>query len=169
MTSQSQIPRLAGLPRIGLATLILAFAGDRLTKLWLLTYVDMPAHKNIVITPFFDLVMVWNRGVSFGLFGGGGETQRWVLAAVSLAIVSVLFYWMRQAADRMTAAAFGLVIGGALANVCDRFSFGAVADFFDFHIGGYHWPAFNVADSAITLGVVLILIKAATDHKRPID
>jgi signal peptidase II len=126
----------------------------------------MPSRGQVALTPFFDLVVVWNKGVSFGLFNSGGQEKRWILTAISIVIVSVLFFWLRQTTDRLSAVAFGLIIGGAIANIYDRFSFGAVADFFDFHIGGYHWPAFNLADSAITIGVVLILVQAIADRRK---
>ncbi|NQV20212.1 MAG: signal peptidase II [Rhodospirillales bacterium] len=149
---------------IGLAVAAMAFVGDRATKWWLLEHFDMPSKGQVRLSPFFDLVMVWNKGVSFGLFGDGGAGHRWALTAISIVIVSVLFYWLQRATDRLSAAALGLIIGGATANIYDRFAYGAVADFFDFHVGRYHWPAFNVADTAITTGVALFLLQAVLDR-----
>lgn len=106
---------------LGLVAAATAFAIDRITKWWLLEHLDMPSRGFISVAPFFDLVMVWNKGVSFGLFGGGGPGQRWVLTAISIVIVSVLFYWLQRTTDRISAIAFGLIIGGAVGNICDRF------------------------------------------------
>jgi signal peptidase II len=145
---------------LGLNIATLAFGLDRICKWWLLDFVDMPSRLHISLMPFFDLVMVWNKGISFGLFSNSGLGHKWLLSAVSIVIVSVLIFWLQRTHDRLSALAFGLIIGGAVGNIYDRFAYGAVADFFDFHIGGYHWPAFNIADSAITIGVVLILLEA---------
>lgn len=111
----------------------------------------------VQITSFFNIVMVWNEGISFGLFSGFGGTQ-WPLTILSLAIVGFLFIWMFRSNSLFINLVLGLIIGGALGNIWDRIRFGAVADFLDFHAFGYHWPAFNVADSAITAGVVILLI-----------
>ncbi len=115
------------------------------------------AFPMIEVTPFFNLVLVWNRGVSFGLFSHDAEAMRWVLVGVALIITVALLIWQRRAERPFLAVSVGLVIGGAIGNVIDRLRFGAVADFLDFHVFGYHWPAFNVADSAISIGVVLLL------------
>ena len=111
------------------------------------------------IFPFLNLVLVWNRGISFGMFGGGALPP-WLLAAVALAVTLALVIWLRKVDTRLLAVAIGLVIGGALGNVADRFRFGAVADFVDPHWGDYHWPAFNLADAAIFVGVMILLIDA---------
>jgi len=105
------------------------------------------------------LVLVWNRGISFGMFGGGAVAP-WLLAVVALGVTLALFIWLRKVVSRLVAVAIGLVIGGALGNVVDRFKYGAVADFIDIHWGDYHWPAFNLADAAISVGVVILLIDA---------
>lgn len=138
---------------IALAVLIL----DQASKWWILAVVMQPPQA-IEVTPFFNLVMAWNRGVSFGLFTHEAEIMPYVLTAVALAIVGFLLVWLWRSDRAFTAASLGLVIGGALGNVVDRFRFGAVADFLDFHVAGYHWPAFNVADSGITIGVALIVL-----------
>lgn len=128
---------------------------DQLSKGWLIDKVGMDGAPH-VLTPFFNLVMVWNHGISFGIFAGHGEANPWPLILATSVIAGVLMKWLLQA-DRMAlASALGLVIGGALGNIIDRVRFGAVADFFDFHFMGYHWPAFNVADSAICIGVAIL-------------
>ncbi|HKU99467.1 MAG TPA: signal peptidase II [Vineibacter sp.] len=113
-----------------------------------------------VIPGLFDLVTVWNRGVSFGMLGGDGALPPWVLSAVAVAISIALFLWLQRITLRWTAMAIGLVIGGAVGNVIDRALWGAVFDFADFHVSGWHWPAFNVADAAIVLGVAALLVES---------
>ncbi|MDH3702576.1 MAG: signal peptidase II [Alphaproteobacteria bacterium] len=141
---------------LGLAALIMAV--DQASK-WFAYQAYLEESRTIVVTGFFNIVLlVWNRGVSFGLFSDGSPITKYVLIGVALAISVVLVVWLRRNDQRLTAAAIGLVLGGALSNVLDRIVHGAVVDFLDFHVAGYHWPAFNVADSAIFVGVVLILI-----------
>jgi len=114
--------------------------------------------KTITYTPNLDFVMVWNKGVSFGLFESGSPTVALILIAFSLFVSMGLFIWMSFAATRLLSAALPLIIGGALANAIDRFRFGAVADFIDVHVGANHWPAFNLADSCICLGAALLVL-----------
>jgi signal peptidase II len=109
----------------------------------------------IELTPIFDLQMVWNRGVSFGLLRADSDIMRWGLVVLSLVISAIFVTWLRTASNRLTGVALGLVIGGALGNVIDRIRFGAVADFFDFSGLGFVW-VFNVADAAITVGAILL-------------
>ena len=143
---------------VGLAVAALAVLADRLSKLWLLDGVDIARVGPVEVLPFFDLVMVWNRGVSFGMFQSGDEAGRWMLIGLALAISAVLVVWMWRADSGRLAVALGLVVGGALSNVHDRFIYGAVADFFLLHAGEWRFPAFNLADSAITVGVALLLL-----------
>ena len=110
------------------------------------------------VTSFFNLVMVWNRGVSFGMLQTNEAQMVYILSAVALLIAAGFFIWLWNDPTPMNALCVGLIMGGALANVMDRLRFGAVADFFDFHVAGYHWPAFNIADAAISVGVVLMII-----------
>jgi len=144
--------------RLGLAVASVVFVLDQITK-WLILDMFAADPRAVEVLPFFNLVLAWNRGVSFGLFGGG-VVPAWGLALVSVAICGVLAVWMTRSADRWTTASLGLVIGGAIGNVADRFMHGAVVDFLDIHVAGMHWPAFNVADSAITVGVVLLVVES---------
>jgi signal peptidase II len=144
-----------------LAALILA--ADQATKWWIVNHVMAPP-RVIEVTPFFNIVMVWNEGVTFGLLGMGGETMRWLLTALSLAIVGVLLVWLGRTPRTLSGLAIGAVIGGALGNVVDRVLLGKVADFLDFHLAGWHWPAFNLADSAIVCGVALIVFDSFRDE-----
>jgi signal peptidase II len=122
--------------------------------------IPMGCPAGIELTPFLDLVMVWNRGVSYGLFQASGLTGTIVLVVFSLVAVGLLSWWLSTAPHRLLAWGLGLVIGGALGNVIDRIIYQAVADFFRFHAFGYEWYVFNVADAAITVGVVALLLDA---------
>jgi signal peptidase II len=130
---------------------------DQLTKWWIVENVMQPP-RLIEITSFFNLVMAWNRGVSFGLFNNDWPLNAWVLPLIIGAIVVVLAVWLVRCERATIGWALGLVIGGAVGNLVDRVRYGAVADFLDFHAFGYHWPAFNVADSAITIGAVILIL-----------
>lgn len=148
----------------GVAALIVLF--DQVSKWWILAHVMQPP-RVIEITSFFNLVLGWNRGISFGMFGGGGLPP-WVLAVLALAIVTGLGIWMWRDTRWRVVMALGLVIGGAVGNVIDRLRFGAVADFLDVHAMGYHWPAFNVADVSISVGAaVLVLDSLFARAERP--
>ena len=154
-------------PGLILAAIIIVL--DQLTKWWVVErlmrpegIVDTPFYSptRIEILPVFDLVMAWNRGVSFGIFNNGGQWNAIILSVLSVAIAIGLIVWMRKSTSALVTLALGGIIGGALGNVIDRVRWGAVADFLDVHVMGYHWPAFNVADSAISVGAVLLVLDA---------
>ncbi len=111
----------------------------------------------IRVTPFFNLVSAWNTGVSFSMFNDLGGAGVYILSAFSLGVVLFLLYWLQREKTAFMQVSLGLVIGGAIGNVIDRVRLGAVFDFLDFHCSGYHWPAFNLADSFICIGAVLII------------
>ena len=140
---------------LGLAFLVLVL--DQITKWWVLTDLMNPP-RVIEVLPFANLVLVWNRGVSFGLFNTQSDYGPWILAALAMAVSAVLAVWLFRGPERMVGWGIGLILGGALGNVIDRLVHGAVVDFVDLHLGGAHWPAFNVADSAITVGAVLLIL-----------
>lgn len=140
---------------------------DQATKWWVVTiFMDPP--RVVDVGPFFSVVMVWNRGVTFGFLSDTPYWGQWAFIGLSLAIVAVLLLWLRRLESRWRAAAIGLVIGGALGNVIDRIQYGAVADFLDFHVDTYHWPAFNMADSAITVGVTIMIFDALFGPKEAV-
>jgi signal peptidase II len=143
----------------GLATAIAVVVLDQLTKAGVLGfftgYLPGPQQK---ITSFFNIVLIHNRGMSFGLFNYGGGLNALLFSLVAAAIVTVLIYWLSRVDSSLLAVAIGLIIGGAIGNVIDRIRLGAVVDFLDFHVGSWHWPAFNVADSAICIGVAVMLL-----------
>lgn len=131
---------------------------DQLTKFWVTVGLDLEYRPAIQVLPFFRLTMVHNQGVSFGLFKAHADTMRWVLVAFSVLVVALLVGWARKVERKLTAVALGLIIGGAIGNNwIDRVRFGWVVDFLDF--SGLHFPwVFNIADSAITVGVILLLL-----------
>lgn len=130
---------------------------DQLHKWYMLDVVGIAARPPIELTSFFKLVMVWNQGVSFGMLTHNANYMRWFLIAVALIICFVMARLGLKSALRWEHIGYGLVTGGALGNVIDRLRFGAVADFFYFHVGTFSWPAFNVADAAICMGVAILL------------
>jgi signal peptidase II len=144
--------------RLGLALAVMAVVLDQISKWWFFRFLVIEGNSPVQVLPFFNLVTVWNYGVSFGLFNSGSATAAWAFAVLALAITAALAIWLSRTDRVLIAAALGLVIGGAVGNVIDRVRFGAVFDFLDFHAFGWHWPAFNVADSAITLGVAALFI-----------
>lgn len=145
---------------IGTGVAILSFLSDRLHKWWSLHILDLPAIGRIQVTDNFDIVMAWNKGVSYGLFQAETTAGIIFLVTFALAIVIGLGLWLAKAENKVLAVAIGLIIGGALGNVLDRLIYGAVADFFSFHAFGFYWYIFNVADIWIAVGVGLILIES---------
>jgi signal peptidase II len=142
-------PRLAG----GLLALIV-LAVDQASKVWLLYGLGMVEGQLTRITPFFNVYLLWNPGISYSLFPQATAAGRYALLAVTLLATILLAVWLWRTNGRLSALALGAIIGGALGNGYDRFAYGAVADFCDFHINGWHWYVFNIADTAIVLGVV---------------
>lgn len=138
------------------ALILGVIVADQLSKLWVLERFAL--HESQSITDFFNLVLVFNSGAAFSFLASAGGWQKWFFVTLALGVSCWLLSMLRQhAAERLLPAALSLICGGALGNVIDRLRFDAVVDFLDFHLAGYHWPAFNVADSAITIGVALML------------
>jgi signal peptidase II len=149
---------------LGLGTAGAVIVLDQLSKWAILALLD----QAIVVTPFLNLVVVWNRGVSFGMFDSASAHAPWLLSALAVAVVVALVLWLRRIDHPLPGIALGLIIGGALGNVLDRVRYGAVVDFLDVHALGYHWPAFNVADSAICIGAALLLVDGLLAPRRQI-
>ena len=145
--------------RQGLAVAMAVLVLDQISKWVALDHFNQ-APRMIEVLPFFNLVLVWNKGISFGMFGDSGAWGPWVLVGLAVGISIVLGVWMARAETRYTALGLALIIGGAVGNVIDRVRFGAVVDFLDFHAMGYHWPAFNVADSAICIGAAALILES---------
>jgi signal peptidase II len=151
-------PRDLGL--LAAAIALVLDQGSKLIMLYGFGFADMGIGQAVPVLPFFNLVMVWNPGVSYGLFPASGPEGTAVLATFSIAAVAALGWWMWNAARAPLSAGLGLVIGGALGNLIDRLIYGKVADFFHFYGLGYDWYVFNVADAAITFGVIALLYDA---------
>jgi signal peptidase II len=145
-------PYLAGL-LIALGVLVI----DQFSK-FVIVYDIMARPHVIEVTSFFNIVMAWNRGVSFGMFGWDSSVKVYVLAAMAFGAAIGLLIWMVREGRIRFALPCGAIIGGALGNGIDRLHWGAVADFLDFHMAGYHWPAFNVADIGITCGATFLIL-----------
>lgn len=164
---------VANIPRIAWAAYGFALAiivVDQLTKAWVLSGIDASVSQipdgyllHEVAPPLFNLTFVLNDGVSFGLFGGG--SARWVLSVFSLIVAGILAVWATRTDRRLLISAIGLVMGGALGNVIDRIRFGGVVDFLDFSGTGLFPWIFNVADSAITVGVVLLILDSLLSER----
>ena len=133
------------------ALVVLADLGTKAIILNTLTF-----GSAIEVMPFFNLVLVMNKGISFSMFSG---FDAWILTAVAFFISAILLYFLIKEKDAFTRTCLALILGGALGNIVDRIRYKAVVDFLDFHAFGWHWPAFNIADSAICIGVVLLLFR----------
>jgi signal peptidase II len=145
---------------MGFAGFLLVLFADQVSKLGILRMAE-GSGWSLPVTDFFNIVLVFNRGVSFGMFGEAGiPYQHLVLAGIAILVTLVLLTWILRNLHDRPCLAYGLIAGGALGNAIDRIRISAVVDFLDFHWQGYHWPAFNVADSAIFVGVVLVLLDA---------
>jgi len=147
--------------RRGLLAALAALALDQASKLWLLFVFDIGHRGAVSVTPFFDLVLAWNTGISYGWFQNEGAAGQAILLAVKAVAVIVLAIWMTRARTLLATIALGLIIGGAIGNAIDRFAYGAVVDFALFHLqfGGkpFNWYVFNLADVAIVAGVAALL------------
>ncbi len=146
--------------RLGLAAAAVIAIADQLSKSWILQLLaDRPPGERILpLTGFFNLVLTWNRGMSFGFFNNQAALNAVIFTLLAAAIVIALVRWLRRVEDAILGIAIGLVIGGAIGNVADRLHRGAVVDFLDFHWAEWHWFAFNLADAAICIGVGLMVI-----------
>lgn len=145
-------------PVYALAALV--FVVDQLTKAWIIEVVELKDRLTIPVLPFFSLTWVENRGVSMGLFQADGEVGRWLLTALTAGIAAFVAAWLRKAQTVTEQVALALVLGGAAGNIVDRLRFGHVVDFIHLHLGRWSFYVFNVADAAITVGVLLLLARA---------
>ncbi|MGQ5701511.1 signal peptidase II [Sandaracinobacteroides sp. A072] len=136
------------------------FLADQLSKWWIIEKVGLEARETIPVLPFFSLTWVENRGVSMGLLTADSDMGRWLLVALTAAIAVVVAYWIWREQRRGDMVALALVLGGALGNIVDRVRFGYVVDFVHLHLGQWSFYVFNVADAAISIGVVVLLVRA---------
>lgn len=141
---------------VGLIAAFFVTVFDQVTKALVFGYLAERGQA-LEVSSFFNLVSAWNTGVSFSMFNDLGGMGVYILSAFSLIVVGFLLYWLKKEQMLFMKLALGFVIGGALGNVIDRLRLGAVFDFLDVHIGAHHWPAFNVADSFICIGALMII------------
>jgi signal peptidase II len=148
----------------GLAVAAAGLVVDQAHKAWMLGPYAIEERGRVSVTPFLDLVMVWNRGVSYGLLTQEGELGRWLLVAFGVLGGCLFGWWLFSTTRLLSAVSLGLVIAGALSNVIDRLAYGAVADFFLLHAGDFEWYVFNLADVWIVAGVVGLLLAWGTER-----
>lgn len=142
---------------IGFSLALVTLVLDQATKLYTLFIYDLPVREPVELTPFLNLIVVWNRGISYGLFQQSSDLGRWGLIVISILAAIGLSVWIRRTKGKLLAASLGLIVGGAVGNVIDRLAYGAVFDFIQFHIGTWSWYVFNIADAAIVAGVIGLL------------
>lgn len=148
--------------QFGFALAVAIFAADQAHKFWMLEIFDIRRHQPVHVTPFLDLVIAWNPGISYSLLRADSPLGRWALVGATGFIIVLLLVWLWKATHKRLACGLGLIAGGALGNLLDRILYGAVADFFHFFIdtenwGRLSWYVFNVADVAIVAGVAVLL------------
>lgn len=136
---------------------LIVFLLDFASKFWVMR--DLIPHIPVKVFPCFNLYLTFNRGVSFSMFSAQSAVGVWALIGLTTAISALIIYFIQKEKELLTRIGLALVLGGAIGNLIDRIRFGSVVDFLDFYLGSYHWPAFNVADSAICIGAALILFQ----------
>ncbi|MGL5630892.1 MAG: signal peptidase II [Azovibrio sp.] len=152
------------LPWLGLAGLVILL--DQLSKWWVLG--TFQEGESLPVTGFFNLILVYNPGAAFSFLAGAGGIQKWFFVILALGISAwIVFMLIRHPEQKRQSLALSLILGGAIGNVVDRIAYGAVVDFLDVYVGTYHWPAFNVADAAITLGAILMVWDALRKSPEP--
>jgi len=149
-----------GVRRFGVLVAVLIFIADQATKFYVLYGLNLEFAGMIPVMPFVDFVLVWNRGISYGLFQQHQDFGRYLLVALSFGISIGLGIWLNRTKDRILALAIGFLIGGAAGNIVDRLIYGAVVDFVLLHWGEWRWYVFNLADAAIVAGVALLLYES---------
>lgn len=152
----------------GIGAAVVVVALDQLGKYGILQHFGEAGcvDRREPVTSFLDLVLTCNRGMSFGLFNTGPGLSVPLFSIAAIAIVAILVWWLSRVQSELLATAIGLIIGGAIGNVIDRVRFGGVIDFLYFHLGSWYWPAFNLADSAICIGVVIMLFEGLLGRRQ---
>ena len=142
--------------RLGYLTAIIIIVADQTSKWWVLEKIMQPP-RMINVNEYFNLVLTWNNGISFGLFNNDNEINALIISLIATVIIIFLIRLLSKSKTKKLSIGLGMIIGGAIGNVIDRSIYGAVMDFLDVHINVYHWPAFNVADSGITVGALILV------------
>lgn len=151
---------------LGGLTALAVLAIDHAAKLWLLYGLKLQENERIAVAPFLNFELRLNQGVSFSLFQQQTAAGRWMLLGLTLVATLLLSIWLWRVVGVLAGLGLGAIVGGALGNGYDRFVYGAVVDFLDFHAFGYHFYVFNLADSAITIGVILLLCDGLLGERR---
>ena len=151
---------------LGLALLLVVVIADQVSKAFIIEFMAARGFHPLEVTSHFRVVMVWNRGVSFGMLSQESEILRWSLTVLAFVVATGLMVWVARQNGLWAIMGGGLIAGGAIGNAVDRIVHGAVADFIDLHAGGWSWPAFNIADSAITVGVGILVLNALLSPDR---
>ena len=146
--------------RLGVLIVAGIFLLDQASKLWLLFVLGLAENGPYAVTSFMNIVLAWNRGISYGLFQQGTDIGRWALVVISIVAAIWLGRWMWREQRSLTVVSLALVVGGALGNGLDRAVYGAVVDFVHLHYGSFSWYIFNIADAAIVVGVVGLLYES---------
>jgi len=168
MPQAAQTPWIWGAQSpLGVTVAIVTLIADQLCKFWMIYGYQITQKGKVTLTPFFDLVMVWNEGISYGLLPQGSPLGQGILIGIALAATAALLVWLARATSALAAVSIGLIVGGALGNAIDRVLYGAVADFFSLHAFGFYWYIFNLADAAIVAGVAGLLYETLVrGHKK---
>jgi signal peptidase II len=150
----------------GLIVALLIAGCDQLAKTGIVAlFAGSPPGRLIPLTPFFNLLLTRNSGITFGLFNNDAATNSMLFSLAAIIVMAILIWWLSRVETKFLAIAIGAIIGGAAGNVIDRLLDGSVVDFLDFHLGSWHWPAFNLADSSICLGVVAMLLEGILSRR----
>ncbi|ELL7086469.1 signal peptidase II [Vibrio fluvialis] len=166
MTQQALTLKQSGVRWLWLALLV--FVADIAIKLVVMNSMGYGWENRIEILPFFNLLYVHNYGAAFSFLSDQAGWQRWLFTGIAFAVIGLLAFWMRRLpfSDKWNNMAYALIIGGAVGNVFDRVVHGFVVDYLDFYWGTYHWPAFNLADSAICIGAAMIILDGFRGKKQ---
>lgn len=146
--------------RRALGLVLVLAALDQFSKIAIVYGAGFATHESVAVLPFLDFTLIWNYGISYGLFAEGGAAGRLALIGLSIMAIGVFIYLMRKAENGLQSIAYALICGGALGNLVDRLWHGAVVDFISLHAAGYYWYVFNLADIWISLAVVVLIYEA---------
>ena len=151
--------------RLGYITAIIIIIADQSSKWWIFEKIMQPP-RIINVNEYFNLVLTWNNGISFGLFNNDNEINALIISLIAAVIIIFLMRLLSKSKSRKLSIGLGMIIGGAIGNVIDRSIYGAVMDFLDVHINVYHWPAFNIADSGITVGALILVFDSLFSQRK---